>query len=356
MKRLVISISGLLAVIYLSALPPTTQRTPANGSQHSLVKAAPKTPGELLRQNKKVSDKLSALLRQQNPPVTDLQAASQGFTNLDQLVVAVHTSHNLGIPFDELKSAAQRPRGSLSKAIHLLKPDADVESKVREAVLQALDDLDKNPGELLTQNKKVSDKLSVLLWQQNPPVTDLQAASQGFTNLGELFTAVHISHNLVIPFDQLRTAVQTNGNLGKAIHLLKPDADVEGQAREALLQALDDLDQTPGALLAQNKHLSDALSAFLRQQDPPLTDLQAASQGFTNLGQLLSAVHVSQNLSIPFDQLKTQEQTNGSLGKAIRALKPNADTKAELWEAAVQASVDIEESYWAIAHSSSTSM
>src|SRR5260370_31245436 len=192
MKRLVISISGLLAVMYLSAMPPTTWRTPANGSQHNLAKAAPKTLGQLLTQNKKLSDKLSVLLTQQNPPVTDLQAASQGFRNLDQLVVAVHSSHNLGIPFNQLKTAAQTTR-SLSKAIHLLKPDADVEGEVREAMLQALDDLDRTPGILLTQNKKLSDKLSALLRQQNPPVTDLQAASQGFMNVGELFTAVHIS-------------------------------------------------------------------------------------------------------------------------------------------------------------------
>src|SRR5260221_8001305 len=131
MKRLIISICGLLAVMYLSALPPTTQRTPANGSQHTLAKAAPKTPGELLTQNQKLSDKLSVLLRQQDPPVTDLQAASQGFRNLDQLVAAVHASHNLSIPFDQLKTAAQTS-GSLSEAIHLLKPNAHVEGTIRE--------------------------------------------------------------------------------------------------------------------------------------------------------------------------------------------------------------------------------
>ncbi len=254
MKRLVISIGGLLAVMYLSAIPPTTQRTPANGSQYSLAKAA-KTPGELLTQNKKLSDNLSALLRQQNAPVTDLQAVSQGFKNLDQLVAAVHTSHNLGIPFDLLK-----------------------------------------------------------------------------------------------------TATQTSGSLSKAIHVLKPDADVKAAVREATLQALEDLDKTPGIMLAQNKNLSDKLSALLRQQEPPLTDMQAASRGFMNLDQLFAAAYISHNLSIPFDQLKTQERTSGSLGKAIHTLKPNADTKAELWEAAVQSADDIEESYWAIAQSSSMSM
>src|SRR5258708_37913032 len=116
MKRIIISICGLLAVMYLSALPPTTQRTPANGSQHSLAKAAPKTLGQLLTQNQKLSDKLSVLLRQQDPPVTDLQAASQGYINLAPLVEAVHTSHDLGTPLTKLKTAALAS-GSLSEAI-----------------------------------------------------------------------------------------------------------------------------------------------------------------------------------------------------------------------------------------------
>jgi hypothetical protein len=114
--------------------------------------------------------------------------------------------------------------------------------------------------------------------------------------------------------------------------------------------------QTPGELLTQNKRLSDKLSALLRQQDPPLTDLLAASQGFTNLGQVFAAVHISQNLDIPLDQLKAQEQTSGSLADAIHTLKPNADTKAELWKAAEQAVDDLEDSYWATARSFSPSM
>jgi hypothetical protein len=355
MKRLVISIGGLLAVMYLNTMLPATQCTRAKGSPHSLLTAAAKTPGQPQPLNKKVSDRLSALLSQQNPPVTDPQAASQGFKNLDQFVAAVHASQNLGIPFDELKTAAQTT-GSLSKAIRVLKPDADVNAAVREATLQTLQDLDKTPGVMLAQNKKLSDKLSVLLSQQHPPVTDLQAASKGFMNLGELFTAAHVSQNLGIPFDQLKTASQTSGSLHKAIHVLKPDANANAAARVAALQALEDLDKTPGVLLAQNKKLSGALSALLKQLDPVLTDPQVASKGFMSLGELFTAAHVSQNLSIPFDQLKTQELTSGSLGNAIHALKPKADTKTELWEAALQAVDDIEESYWVMAQSSSTSM
>jgi hypothetical protein len=354
MKRLLISIGGLLAVMYLSTMLPATQGIRAKGSPRSLPKAAAKTPGQRLPLNKKVSDRLSALLSQQDPPVTDPQAASQGFKNLDQFVAAVHASQNLGIPFDQLKTAAQTS-GSLNKAIRVLKPDADVNAAVREATLQTLEDLDKTPGVMLAQNKKLSDKLSLLLTQQNPPVTDLQAASKGFMDLGELFTAAHVSQNLGIPFDQLKTASQTSGSLHKAIHVLKPDANANAAARVAVLQALEDLHKTPGVQLAQNKKLSDTLSALLRKQNPILTDPQVASQGFMNLGELFTAAHISQNLSISFDQLKAQEQTSGSLAKAIHALKPNADTKIELWKAAAQAVDDIEESYWAIAQSSSTS-
>ena len=143
MKLLVVSISGLAAVLYLSAMPPTTRRTLANGSQHSLAKAAPKIPGELLRQNKRVSDKLSALLMQQDPPLTDLQAASQGFTNLDQLFVTVHVSQNLSIPFDQLKTQEQTS-GSLIKAIRALKPNADTKDELWEAAVQAVDDIEES--------------------------------------------------------------------------------------------------------------------------------------------------------------------------------------------------------------------
>jgi hypothetical protein len=146
MKTLVISIAGLLAVIYLGAIPPATQRTPASGNSHASsksesAKAGPKRPGERLAQNRKLSDKLSAILKQQNPRVTDLQTASQGFESLCQFVSAVHVSQNLGIPFDRLKSQKQTS-GSLAKAIHVLKPDADVNTEVKEASVQAANDLE----------------------------------------------------------------------------------------------------------------------------------------------------------------------------------------------------------------------
>ena len=91
--------------------------------------------------------------------------------------------------------------------------------------------------------------------------------------------------------------------------------------------------RTPGELLQQNTKLSENLGKLL----PAGTDLQAAATGFTNLGQFVSAVHVSNNLGIPFNDLKTRIAAGDSLGEAIKALNPAADSQAEVRRAQAQA-------------------
>src|SRR5713226_4540174 len=100
----------------------------------------------------------------------------------------------------------------------------------------------KSPGELLTQNTRLANKLTGLL----PPGTNLQNAAGGFKNLGQFVAAVHVSHNLKIPFADLRAKL-TGANaesLGKTIHDLKPDADAKAEARKAQREAKDDLEET----------------------------------------------------------------------------------------------------------------
>lgn len=66
------------------------------------------------------------------PTHANLQDAAHGFKNLGQFVAAAHLSHNLGIPFDQLKSMMTGTRhDSLGKAIHTLKPDADSKAEVK---------------------------------------------------------------------------------------------------------------------------------------------------------------------------------------------------------------------------------
>jgi hypothetical protein len=94
---------------------------------------------ERLASNTKLASKLQSLL----PPGTDLQAAAAGFKNLGQFVAAVHVSHNLGIPFDQLKAKMTGPGAeSLGKAIHELKPDANTKAETKKAETEAHQDME----------------------------------------------------------------------------------------------------------------------------------------------------------------------------------------------------------------------
>ncbi|PYR61704.1 MAG: hypothetical protein DMF85_01580 [Acidobacteria bacterium] len=68
-------------------------------------------------------------------------------------------------------------------------------------------------------------------------------------------------------------------------------------------------------------------------------DLMTAADGkWRNFGQFVSAVNVSYNLRIKFDDLKTKLLTDGmSLGQAIQALRPSVDGSAEATHAETQA-------------------
>jgi hypothetical protein len=159
MRRLAIFVSALSVALCLSATRTRAQHGPggahggfghgpagmaggehAHGSahEHSARMEGRKTPDQLLAQNSKLSSKLQDLL----PAGTNLQEAAAGFKNLGQFVAAVHVSHNLGIPFDQLKARMTGPHAeSLGKAIHALKPDADVKSEVGKAKREADSDL-----------------------------------------------------------------------------------------------------------------------------------------------------------------------------------------------------------------------
>ncbi len=97
--------------------------------------------------------------------------------------------------------------------------------------------------------------------------------------------------------------------------------------------------RTPSDILTQNTKLSSNLEKNL----PAGMTAQQACDGFKNLGDCVSAIHVSKNLGIPFDQLqaKTTGDNGESLGKAIEQLKPGVDAKAEVKKAKQQAKADL---------------
>lgn len=98
----------------------------------------------------------------------------------------------------------------------------------------------KNPGQLLSQNTRLAAKVAELL----PPNSDLQKESQGFKTLGEFVSAAHASHDLNIPWDQLRAKITAGDNLGNAIKELSPQADLKTEVRKARREAMKDVEDS----------------------------------------------------------------------------------------------------------------
>lgn len=95
--------------------------------------------------------------------------------------------------------------------------------------------------------------------------------------------------------------------------------------------------RAPAELLHQNTRLSEGLAKLL----PAGTNLQTVASGFRNLGEFVAAVHVSNNLGVPFAEIKTRMMSGDSLGDAIRALRPDADAQVEARRARARAEEDI---------------
>jgi hypothetical protein len=94
--------------------------------------------------------------------------------------------------------------------------------------------------------------------------------------------------------------------------------------------------------ISSNTQLASKLQPLL----PAGMTMEQASAGFRNQGQFIAALHVSQNLGIPFADL--QSKMTGadavSLGKAIQTLKPSLDSttvKSEVTKAETEAKTDL---------------
>jgi hypothetical protein len=83
-------------------------------------------------------------------------------------------------------------------------------------------------------NSKLSAKLQTLLGSN----VSLSQAAMGFKNEGQFIAAVHVAHNLNIPFDQLKAKMTgpDSMSLGSAIKALRPDM-TDAQAKEAAKKA-----------------------------------------------------------------------------------------------------------------------
>jgi len=112
-----------------------------------------------------------------------------------------------------------------------------------------------SPTTLLTNNSKLDSKLTSNLQSKGliPAGTDLKDACSGFKNLGQCVAAIHVSHNLNVPFaclkaDMTGTAPATDStcpagtgssklSLGKSIQSLSPNADARTESKNAQKQS-----------------------------------------------------------------------------------------------------------------------
>jgi len=94
--------------------------------------------------------------------------------------------------------------------------------------------------------------------------------------------------------------------------------------------------------LSPNVPRNPKLQAKLQAMLPSGVTLDEAAKGFKNQGQFIAALHVSQNLGIPFADLKTRMvDQHLSLGQAIQSARPTADATTAARRGERQAATDL---------------
>jgi hypothetical protein len=97
------------------------------------------------------------------------------------------------------------------------------------------------------------------------------------------------------------------------------------------------------AKIATHPQLAAKLQPLLPMgADGKPMSLNAAALGYHNQGQFIAALHVSHNLGIPFESLKTlMVDKHMSLGQAIQRLKPSVSSTSEAERGETEAENDI---------------
>jgi hypothetical protein len=116
-----------------------------------------------------------------------------------------------------------------------------------------------SPTTLLAKNTKLDNNLTSKLQSKGllPAGTDLKDACAGFKNLGQCVAALHVSHNLNVPFACMKANMTGTApvagatcpagtgssklSLGKSIQALAPTADSKTASKTATTQADADI-------------------------------------------------------------------------------------------------------------------
>jgi hypothetical protein len=124
--------------------PDTTHPTAADHTEHgksgdhATATTGRAAVGDQLARNTNLMTRLQALF----PAGTDLKTEASQFRNLGQFVAAAHVSHNLDIPWTDMKGKMTGDHPvSLGQAIQDLKPQADAKTEADKATKEANTDI-----------------------------------------------------------------------------------------------------------------------------------------------------------------------------------------------------------------------
>ena len=146
-KWIVIGAAGL-GILFAAAGAAARSHNPINWIKKP-------TASQQLAANPQEEKKLSLQLQAILPPRTTLKDACTAFKSLDDCVASLYVSRNLKLKFNclkwdmtavhpdgDVKSCEAPPRAyTLSKAIRMLKPDADAGSEAKNAERRAREDI-----------------------------------------------------------------------------------------------------------------------------------------------------------------------------------------------------------------------
>src|ERR1700752_1168619 len=101
-----------------------------------------------------------------------------------------------------------------------------------------------SPTTLISSKTKLASTPQTRLGSLLPSGMRLTDAASGFKNLGQFIAALHVSHNLGIPFEDLKAKTMSGESLGKAIKELKPGIDSKSETKKANEQAKEDIQES----------------------------------------------------------------------------------------------------------------
>ena len=111
-----------------------TEHASEHATEHADHAKPPLTVAQRIDSNPALVSRLTPLL----PSGMTIDQAAQGFKNQGQFIAALHVSHNLNIPFADLKAEMTgKDHDSLGQAIHELKPTVDAKAAAKTAEAEA---------------------------------------------------------------------------------------------------------------------------------------------------------------------------------------------------------------------------